>query len=287
MEARGKVDRDGAGQDQGDQQRLVEVAGDDHLVARPDRRHQEGVVPGRGAVEQEEAAVGAPGVGRERLGLAEGVAAEVRVADAAAERDVAVEGALAKRGEELGVGADAELVARRREGDEALPLVGDDAFQDRRPPVIDGSPRLVPWRSANERRLLHVGIDLDSKTRAGRPTATAARRYSSAALEVPLTFPVGHGHVIGALLDLAHIEVVLDHRRLRTPAVRGCSRGARRWLRTRPLAPVARRWPGRRCRGTRGRLDLVLDAVQAGGEDRGVGQVGVGVAAGQSVFDAQ
>ena len=46
------VDRDRAGQDERHQQRLVDVARDDDLVAGPQRRQQVGVVAGRGAIEQ-------------------------------------------------------------------------------------------------------------------------------------------------------------------------------------------------------------------------------------------
>ena len=91
----------------------MQVAGNDHFVARPHGRQQEGVVAGSRAIEQKEAAVGVPGVGGHRFRDAKGVAAEVRVADAATQGDIAAEGVLAERLAQLVVGADAELVSGR------------------------------------------------------------------------------------------------------------------------------------------------------------------------------
>jgi hypothetical protein len=79
METRGDVDGPGPGQHEPGQHGLVQVAGHDDLVARSDGTEEEGVVAAGGAVGQEEAPVGAPGGGRERLGLLERPVAGARV----------------------------------------------------------------------------------------------------------------------------------------------------------------------------------------------------------------
>ena len=124
------VDRLGAGVDQRDHHRLVDVAGDDHLVAGPQRGEQEGVVAGGGAVDQIEGAVGAPGVGGEPLRLAEGVRREVDVVDAAADGDVGEQRLLAVELDDLRVHADAQLVPRRGEGRHAHRPVAGDALDE-------------------------------------------------------------------------------------------------------------------------------------------------------------
>ena len=113
MQPRREVDRDRAGQDQRHEQRLVQVARNNHFVTRPNGRQQEGVVAGGRAIEQKEAAVGVPGVGRHRFRDAKGFAPEVRVSDAATQGDIAAEGVLAERLAQLVVRADAELVSGR------------------------------------------------------------------------------------------------------------------------------------------------------------------------------
>ena len=116
MQERGDVDGDGAGQDQGDKERFVQVARNDDLVAGTYGCQQERMVPRRRAVEQEEAAFSAPGVGGEHLRHPQRLAAKVRIVDTAAEGNIARERALAEGLAQLHIGAAAKLVAGCREG---------------------------------------------------------------------------------------------------------------------------------------------------------------------------
>ena len=148
-----EVDGDRASEDEGHEERLVQIARNDHLVARPNRRQQKGVVAGGRAIEQKEAAVGVPGVGRHRFRDAQGFAAEVGVSDAPSQWDIAAESVLAERVAQLGVGADAEFVTGGRKWDDALPLVGEHAFEKRCAPVVDRG--LFPLSPSRRDHLSH------------------------------------------------------------------------------------------------------------------------------------
>src|SRR5215212_2503452 len=91
----------------------AEIPRNDDLVARPNAGQHEGVVAGGRTVEQKEAAVGFPGVGGHRFRDAKGIAAEVGVADAPSQGDIAVEGVPTDRFTQLVVGADTEFVSGR------------------------------------------------------------------------------------------------------------------------------------------------------------------------------
>jgi hypothetical protein len=139
MQARGKVDRNRASENQGDQKRFMQVARDDDFVAGTNRGQQKGVISGGGAVEQKEAAVGAPGVGSHRFRHPQGLATKVGVADPAAERYVAAEGRRAKDLPQLRISAQAELVTWGRKGNDALFLIRTHPLEQRNPPVVDRS----------------------------------------------------------------------------------------------------------------------------------------------------
>ena len=141
------------------------------------------MVAGGRAIEQKEAAVGVPDVGRHRFRDAKGFAAEVGVSDTPTEGDVAAEGALAERVAQLGVGADAQLVSRRREGDDALPLVGENAFEKSvraggRSWVVPVVPVAVAITSATEHVLLSA-ISLVERAAGALDTSSPPARISA------------------------------------------------------------------------------------------------------------
>jgi hypothetical protein len=138
----GHVHRPGPGEDQPHQQRLVQVAADDHLVAGADRGQQVGLVAAGGAVDQEEAAVRAPGPRGQRLGDP-----PQAVVVGGVEPHVVVEYALAEQGEHAAGGPLPALVPGTGERHHALLPVGRQCLQERRRVVDrrgggghDGSP---------------------------------------------------------------------------------------------------------------------------------------------------
>ena len=153
MQPRREVDRDRTAQDQRDEQRFVEVARNNDFVARPNGCQQEGVIAGGRAVEQKEAAVGVPGVGRQRFRGTKGLATEMRVSDSSSQGNVAAEDVLAERVAQFFIGADAELVARRRKWHDPLPLVRDDALEEWCAVVVNRW--LSPPFSSHRDRLSH------------------------------------------------------------------------------------------------------------------------------------
>jgi hypothetical protein len=121
----------------------VEIASNHDFVTRPNGCQHEGVVAGGRAIEQKEAAIGVPGVGSHRFRDSKGFAREVRVSDTATEGDVAQKRPIAECLTQLFVGADAEFVTRRRKWNDSLSLVGDDALEERSPPMVHGTAVLA------------------------------------------------------------------------------------------------------------------------------------------------
>jgi len=110
VESRRDVDRLRPGEDQGQQDRLVDVAGDDHLVAGADRCQHDREVAGGRAVDEEEGALGPERGRREFFRLLEDAAVEVGVVDAAAVRHVVAQGIDPEQVDQFRRGPDAHLV---------------------------------------------------------------------------------------------------------------------------------------------------------------------------------
>ena len=166
VQARREVDRDRAGQDQRHEQRLVQIARNHDFVARPNGRQHEGVVAGSRAIEQKEAAIGVPGVGGHGFRDSKGFAAEVRVADAATEGDVAQKRAIAECLAQLFVRADAKFVTRRRKWNDPLSLVRDDALEEWDTPVVDMRlflPRPLHGRLCHDREHSYALISIQRR----------------------------------------------------------------------------------------------------------------------------
>src|SRR3954454_7483754 len=120
----------------------------------------------------------------------------------------------------------------------------------------------------------------------GGECADLAAATSSQALESPESLPVGHRGVVGGELHAGGVRVVVDHIVAEGLACRCAG--------LEQLAGVAQRRRHARLVGgvrvARERLlqrQLLLDAVQAGGDGGGQGQVGVHVAAGHPVLHPQ
>ena len=139
--------------------------------------HADRVVSARGAVDQEPAALGAPGLGRETLRALEGGRLGPDVDPLDARRDVVEDGGLAEGGDQAGVGAGA-LVA----GDVEAPRVARDVGDER---VEVGGFGLVGHPGDRSRglgavRRLSAGVaaSTGTTTPSGRPRSRCGRAWS-------------------------------------------------------------------------------------------------------------
>src|SRR5262245_7237015 len=115
------------------------------------------------------------------------------------------------------------------------------------------------------------------------------RRAASllAAFEVAAAFPVGDGGVEGAELNFGHVEVVDPDvvaespfgETAFTPDRNGLGKGARDVGDIGGFVGVAAK--------LRGQLERALDPIETGGEHGGVGEIGIGVAARETILNAQ
>ena len=130
------VDGHGAREDQAGQQRLVGVARHDDLVAGTGDRHDQRLQAAARAVAHEEGVIGAPGERRQRLGARQQTARLLGVVEAVGDAHVGRQQTLAKRVDQVGRRAGAELVAGRVEGRHAPLTVGAQRLDERRLALI-------------------------------------------------------------------------------------------------------------------------------------------------------
>ena len=130
------VDGHGAREDQAGQQRLVGVARHDDLVAGTGDRHDQRLQAAARAVAHKEGVIGAPGERRQRLGARQQTARLLGVVEAVGDAHVGRQQTLAKRVDQVGRRAGAELVAGRVEGRHAPLTVGAQRLDERRLALI-------------------------------------------------------------------------------------------------------------------------------------------------------